>query len=87
MIHAGLHARVTRQDRQADDAVADVTATGVLFAGFVKRAAGHAAHAEYGLIEIIDDGVVVRVHSDVTYFSKHDGPPSARLRLFVSDRC
>ncbi len=30
MIHAGLHARVTRQDRQADDAVADVAATGVL---------------------------------------------------------
>ncbi len=75
VIHAGLHAGVARQHRQADDAVADMAAAGVLFAGLIQRVAGHAPHAENLLIKIIHRGVVMGVHGDMADFGEHRIPP------------
>ena len=81
VVHAGLHARVARQNRQADDAVADVTAVGILFAGFIEGIAGHTPHAEYCLIKLIDDGMIVRVHGDMADLGEHHGPPCGIICL------
>ena len=80
VIHARLHAGVARQNRQTDDAVADVAAVGVLLAGFVEGVAGHAFHAENRLIKLVDRGVIVGVHGDMANFGEHIFPPT-RIQL------
>jgi hypothetical protein len=71
VIHAGLNAGVSWQHGQADDTVADVTPIGILLAGFIHRARGHALHSENGLVKIADSAVIVSVHGDVSDFGKH----------------
>ena len=70
VVHAGRHTRIARQDRQADDPVADMAAIGILLAGLVKGAAGHAPHPEDCLIKLIDRGVIVCVHGDMADFGE-----------------